>query len=112
MKISRYFLTCRAGGQTFNSGTADSARLSAYFLEKSRDSMQAIHDVIDQNRSANGWLIFATHDIATNPGPYGVTPEFFEKVVRYASESGARILPVAEACMALRKQRAAEKVAS
>jgi peptidoglycan/xylan/chitin deacetylase (PgdA/CDA1 family) len=99
---ARHFLSCRGGGQTFNSGTADLNRLSGYFLEKSRDNMAAVRTIIDENRQAHGWLILATHDVATNPSPYGCTPEFFENVVQYAIGSGATVLPVAEAVKVLR----------
>lgn len=93
-KISRYFQSCRAGGQTFNSGIADLARLSAYFLEKSRDNMPAVRDLIGRNRDARGWLIFATHDVAESPSPYGCTPQFFADVIDAALRSGAAILTV------------------
>ncbi len=96
-RIADYFLCCRGGGQTFNTGKADLNQLSAYFLEKSRDNFKAVKEVIDRNRQACGWLIFATHDISSNPTPFGCTPEFLERVVQYAIGSGAQIVPVVEA---------------
>jgi glycosyltransferase involved in cell wall biosynthesis/peptidoglycan/xylan/chitin deacetylase (PgdA/CDA1 family) len=96
-RIADYFLSCRGGGQTLNVGKADLNQLAAYFLEQSRDNIQAVKDVIDRNRQVCGWLIFATHDISETPSPYGCTPEFFEHVVQYAVSSGARILPVVQA---------------
>lgn len=96
-RIQKYFSCCRCAGQTFNAGTADLNYLSAFFIEKSRDNPDAIKKVIDQNRDARGWLIFATHDVAQDPTRYGCTPELFEEVVRYAVESGAVILPVYQA---------------
>ena len=96
-KTAGHFLSCRGGGQAFNVGTADLNQLSAYFLEKSRDDIQAVQAVIDRNRDARGWLIFATHDISENPTPFGCTPEFFEEVVQYAVSSGSQILPVMKA---------------
>ena len=101
-RIADYFLCCRGGGQTFNSGKSDLNQLSAYFLEKSRNDIQAVKDLIDHNRQACGWLIFATHDIANKPTPFGCTPEFFESVVQYAVASGAQIVPVVGALEALR----------
>ena len=101
LKTSKYFMCCRAGGQTYNAGPTDLNNLAAFFLEKSRDSIRPVKDLIDQNRQAKGWLIFATHDISNNPSPYGCTPTFFEDVVRYAVDSGACILPVAKALDAL-----------
>src|SRR5580692_2797537 len=90
--IADHFLCCRAGGQALNEGKADLNQLAAFFLEKSRDDIQAIKALIDHNREVRGWLIFATHDISDDPTPYGCTPGFFEEVVQYAVSSGARIL--------------------
>jgi hypothetical protein len=112
----RHFLSCRggglkpgrllhrhdAGGQTFNSGVADLNYLCAFFLEMSRDNPKAVKSLIDQNAHSRGWLIFATHDVCAVPSPYGCTPDFFEQVVQWSLESGARILPVVEALEALR----------
>jgi peptidoglycan/xylan/chitin deacetylase (PgdA/CDA1 family) len=99
--IAKYFMSCRAGGQTLNTGTVDLNQLSAFFLEKSRDDIQVVKDLIDVNRDSPAWIIFATHDIVDRPGPYGCTPEFFEKVVQCAVASGARILPVVKALEAI-----------
>lgn len=104
-RIQKYFTCCRCAGQTFNSGRVDLNYLSAFFLEKSRDNPEAIKKVIDQNRDARGWLIFATHDVAPNPTPYGCTPELFTEIVRYAVSSGARVLPVSEAFAVLSGER-------
>ncbi len=93
-RIAPYFLSCRGGGQTLNTGRTDLNQLSAFFLEKSRNNIQVIKDLIDRNRKERGWLVFATHDISDSPTQFGCTPEFFEKVVRYAVSSGAHILPV------------------
>jgi peptidoglycan/xylan/chitin deacetylase (PgdA/CDA1 family) len=96
-KMSKHFLCCRGGGQTFNAGTTDLNYLLAHFLEQSRDNPEAIKRVIDQNSQANGWLIFATHDVSEQPTRFGCTPELFKDIVQYAVNSGARILPVAQA---------------
>jgi len=106
-----HFLCCRGGGlrpgrylqrhaggtQTFNSGIADLNYLCAFFLEKSREAPEAVKDLIAQNSRAQGWLIFATHDVRMNPSPFGCTPDFFEQIVQWSLESGATILPVVEA---------------
>lgn len=104
---ARHFICCRGGGQTFNVGTADLNQLSGYFLEKSRDKIQDAKSIIDENRDARGWLIFATHDISQNPSPFGCTPEFFEDVLQYAANSGARILPVVRALEVIRSSKLA-----
>jgi peptidoglycan/xylan/chitin deacetylase (PgdA/CDA1 family) len=101
-RTGRYFFCCRGGGQTFNAGTADLNYLFAFFLEKSRHAPEVVKDLIDQNRRARGWLIFATHDVCASPSPFGCTPEFFEDIVHYAVNSGARIMPVVQVCKTLR----------
>jgi peptidoglycan/xylan/chitin deacetylase (PgdA/CDA1 family) len=91
---SKYFECSRGGGQTFNVGTVDLNYLSAYFLEKARDTPDKIKRMIDANCEANGWLIFATHDVCEQPTRYGCVPKLFEEVVKYSVKSGAQILPV------------------
>jgi peptidoglycan/xylan/chitin deacetylase (PgdA/CDA1 family) len=100
-KIAWRFLCCRGGGQMFNSGTVDLSLLSAFFLEKCGSDLEPVRRMIDANSRARGWLIFATHDIADSPTPFGCTPQFFEKVVQYAVKSGTRILPVVTALESL-----------
>jgi len=99
--IGRHFVCCRGGGQTFNVGTADLNYLLAFFLEKSRHAPEAVKDLIDRNRQARGWLIFATHDVCASPSPFGCRPDFFHDVVQCAVDSGARILPLVQAWEAL-----------
>ena len=101
LMASKYFSCCRCGGQAFNAGIADMNLLKAYLLEKSRDNLSAVKEVIDLNCQAGGWLIFATHDISENPTPYGCTPAFFEEIVGYSQASGAEILPVSETLAAI-----------
>jgi peptidoglycan/xylan/chitin deacetylase (PgdA/CDA1 family) len=104
--ISKHFLCCRGGGQTLNVGTADLNQLAAYFLEKSRDNIQAVKNLIDLNREVRGWIIFATHDVSSPPSPFGCTPALFEDAVRYAVDSGAQVLPVARALEVIRSSAA------
>jgi len=100
-RVARHFACSRGGGQTLNAGKTDLNQLSAFFLEKSRDDFGAIQELIDRNRQAHGWLIFATHDISETPTPFGCSPQFFERVVRAAADSGAQIVPVVEALQIL-----------
>jgi peptidoglycan/xylan/chitin deacetylase (PgdA/CDA1 family) len=99
---AKHFECSRGGGQTLNTGTADLNQLSAYFLEKAAGRIEPVKELIDRNKRERGWIIFATHDVAPDHGPYGCTPEFFEEVVQYSLESGARIEPVVRALDAIR----------
>jgi len=98
----RYFVCCRAGKQTFNTGRIDLNNLNAYFLDRRLGaSPSSIKKIIDSNGHAKGWLIFVTHDVGDDPSPYGCTPDFFEGIVRYAVNSGSVILPVIRTCESL-----------
>lgn len=101
LKVGRYLRRHDPGGQTFNWGVTDLNYLCAFFLEQSRDNPEAVKNLIGQNARARGWLIFATHDVCADPSPFGCTPDFFEQVVQWSLESGARILPVVKALEAI-----------
>ena len=94
---ARHFAGCRGGGQVSNLRVADLNQLSAYFLEKACGDSRPIRDIIEQNRRAKGWLIFATHDVCSEPSPYGCDAEFFREVVEESVRSDSRILTVADA---------------
>ena len=96
-RAAKYFACCRGGGQTLNVGRTDLNSLKACFLEKCKNSPEFVEELIEENCRAKGWLIFATHDICEDPSPFGCRPQFFEKVVKRAVDSGAKVLPVAKA---------------
>jgi hypothetical protein len=95
--ISKNFLACRGGGQRINLRETDLNYLNAFFLEKSRDRFSDVSAIINENRKSNGWLIFATHDISSNPTRYGITPSLFSLTIQQAIDSGAQILPIGAA---------------
>lgn len=93
-RIASLFECARGGGQTFNVGVVDLNYLKGFFIEQSRDDLDAIKHVIDDNVQAIGWLIFATHEVSDTPTRFGCTPALFERIVDYAEKSGARVLSV------------------
>jgi hypothetical protein len=72
--------------------------VGGFFIEKSRDNPDTIIETIHQNARACGWLVLATHDVTEAPTQFGCTQELFEMLVKEVIRSGARILPVAQAC--------------
>ena len=101
-KAGERFTCCRGGGQSYNSNIIDLNLLKGYFIDKrNRDDRNRIFEIINESHGKNGWLIFGTHDIDENPSPYGCTPQLFEDLVRFSLRSGARILPVYDACVLL-----------
>ena len=100
-RASKYFLCCRGGGESFNIGPTDANNLQARFLEKNRQNPDVFKRLIDENCAAHGWLILATHDVCETPTPFGCSPDFLEGIVRYATKSGAKVLPVIKAWEAI-----------
>jgi peptidoglycan/xylan/chitin deacetylase (PgdA/CDA1 family) len=96
-RVQAHYQCARGGGQTFNVGIADLNYLKAFFIEQSRDNFNAIRQLIDANARANGWLIFATHDICDAPSRFGCTSQFFNLIVEHSAKSGATVLPVSDA---------------
>jgi peptidoglycan/xylan/chitin deacetylase (PgdA/CDA1 family) len=56
-----------------------------------------IESAFDEAAKANGWLIFYGHDVATNPSPYGCTPQLLQRALKAASVRDMPIVTVAEA---------------
>jgi len=93
----KYFDCCRGGGDDININTVDLNLLKSCFIGKHyRPNPDYYYKLIDKNAIRNGWLIFSTHDISENPSPYGCDKATFEKIVKYARESGSEILPLIE----------------
>ena len=88
--------TCRSIESGINFDPVDLSFLRAnpiYFgLE-----IEQLKQLIYANSRAKGWLVLYTHDLARNPSPYGCTPQYFEKVLRCALESGADVLTIRDA---------------
>jgi peptidoglycan/xylan/chitin deacetylase (PgdA/CDA1 family) len=58
------------------------------------DQLDSLNALIEGNVRRGGWLIFYTHDIRSQPSPYGCTPELFELIVSRAFRSGSGILTI------------------
>jgi peptidoglycan/xylan/chitin deacetylase (PgdA/CDA1 family) len=96
-RAARYFDACRGGGQGFNTGIVDLNFLNSFFIEQSVNNPSVIKDTIKRSVSANGWLIFSTHDVSPAPTRLGCKPELFAEIVQCAVESGAEVLTVGRA---------------
>jgi peptidoglycan/xylan/chitin deacetylase (PgdA/CDA1 family) len=99
--LAQRFLACRHGGQRGNNGRVDRDLLAACFLDRQQHAdLSFVRHLLEDNARKRGWLIFATHDVAADPSPWGCTPGLLEAVVRHALRTGSRILPVREALRA------------
>jgi peptidoglycan/xylan/chitin deacetylase (PgdA/CDA1 family) len=103
-QLQQRFDCCRGGGQDINSGRVDLNRLNAVFIDKrARMSSEALRLLVQRNAQRRGWLIFAAHDISDDGGDFSCSPGLFGELLQAAMDSGAQILPVAEACAQLRQ---------
>jgi len=100
--VQKYFNCSRGIVPGINSGIIDLNLLKGTRLYGNEFNFDWSKKFIDQNKKENSWLIFYTHDISSNPTPYGCTPNLFEKVFKYSRESGAMILSIEEACNLLK----------
>jgi peptidoglycan/xylan/chitin deacetylase (PgdA/CDA1 family) len=94
--LTSCYETCRTIEPGINVDPIDIGYLRANAVYSSI-GLRRPKSLIDQNRLQNGWLILYTHDVSAAPSPYGCTPDEFLEIVRFAVDSGAEIVPVAEA---------------
>jgi peptidoglycan/xylan/chitin deacetylase (PgdA/CDA1 family) len=85
MVIRKKFRSARSVKAGINNNPIDLNNLKALQLEKNLP-VENVYALIDQAVAENGWLIFYTHDIQENCSPWGCTPQYFEKVVKYCFE--------------------------
>jgi peptidoglycan/xylan/chitin deacetylase (PgdA/CDA1 family) len=95
-RVASSMQSCRGIYPGLNGPRIDLNLLRANSLYGDIGQFAAARTLIEENCKNKSWLIFYTHDIQSNPSPYGCTADLFEKVVCFAVESGARILPVGE----------------
>ena len=69
-------------------------------FKRRRIDRDGIERAFDEAQTANGWLIFYTHDVADEPSPYGCTPA----LLRHALEAAAhRQIPAMSVANALQR---------
>jgi peptidoglycan/xylan/chitin deacetylase (PgdA/CDA1 family) len=89
--------SCRATWGGFNGPTVDVNLLRANPLYGGIEQAEAAMQLVRENSTRRGWLIFYTHDVVDRPSPFGCTPALLERVSAFVTNLGTRILTVAEA---------------
>jgi len=82
-----YFKTCRSTIEGINSGILDLNSLKANNLYSASKPIEEIISLINKNIHQRGWLIFYTHDVSIDPSPWGCNLQYFEEIVKRASET-------------------------
>jgi peptidoglycan/xylan/chitin deacetylase (PgdA/CDA1 family) len=104
--LAKRYDSCRALTPGVNTGTADLGVLKCYALEQTAINRQIITRVLAEAVRRNGWLMFASHDVADSPSQYGVRPDLLAFALRSALAAGCDVVTVSQA---LRLVRGAEQ---
>ncbi|MFZ6686500.1 polysaccharide deacetylase family protein [Undibacterium sp. SXout11W] len=94
---ARLFPYSRITGGGTQIGRADLHALRAQALYAQSTDADTILELMQQTATEGGWLIFYSHEVSSNPGPWGTTPEQLESALRIAKQLGCEVLPVAQA---------------
>jgi peptidoglycan/xylan/chitin deacetylase (PgdA/CDA1 family) len=96
-QLKTVFKSCRSIVPGVNSGSVDLQFLRAMPLIDRRIDRDGIERAFDEAETANGWLIFYTHDVADEPSPYGCSPALLNEALAAASRRKIPVLNMAEA---------------
>ena len=80
-----------------NSGVVDLQFLRATPLIDRDIDRDGIDRAFEEAVAKNGWLIFYSHDVATEPSPYGCSPSLLRHALDAASRRNVHMLRVADA---------------
>jgi peptidoglycan/xylan/chitin deacetylase (PgdA/CDA1 family) len=100
-ELEKRFDTCRGIYEGINAGTADLAMLRVIELYDRTLTPDKLDRVLRQTRAHNGWLIFYTHDVASEPSWIGCSPDLLRKTIEAVQERGMQCLPVRDALSAV-----------
>jgi peptidoglycan/xylan/chitin deacetylase (PgdA/CDA1 family) len=96
-QLKGVFKSCRSIVPGVNSGDVDLQFLRAMPLIDRRIDRDGIERAFDEAETANGWLIFYTHDVADEPSPYGCSPSLLNHALEAASRRKIGVFNMAEA---------------
>jgi peptidoglycan/xylan/chitin deacetylase (PgdA/CDA1 family) len=96
------FASCRSLRPGVNFGSADLGALKSFELQNASIDRRDIAAIVAETVRLNGWLIFACHDVAAAPSPFGVTPDLFAFALKTARDAGCQLANVRDALLILR----------
>ena len=99
-RIGCMMSSCRGIVPGINKSPVDLNLLRANSLYSQSFDLDSIRRLLAENEKSRGWLIFYTHDVSENPSTYGCTSGELEIVVKLASKTGSKVLPMGQAIRA------------
>jgi len=100
-ELERQFDTCRGIYEGINAGTIDLGMLRVIELYDRTLTPAKLQNVLRETRECNGWLIFYTHDVATQPSWIGCSPRLLQTVVEAVQAEGMQCLTIRDALTAI-----------
>ena len=91
------FASCRGVQNAINCGNVDLALLKSIPLYSHQLTPARIDELLNRLASKGCWLIFVSHDVTNDPGPYDCTPDLLAHVLSGITSRGLPILTVAAA---------------
>lgn len=95
--LGERFRSARGGLPGINRGAVDLTYLRAVPLQAASIQGLNFEQWIAEACATPGWLVFFTHDVASDPSPYGTTPQVLRSAIRQAQRYGAAVKTVAAA---------------
>ncbi|MGV6800320.1 MAG: polysaccharide deacetylase family protein [bacterium] len=95
--LAQRFVTMRGVHAGVNRGRVDRALLKAAAIDSTDPGLVRAKALIAELAHYGGWLIFFTHDVCDQPGPYGCTPSQFRMVVEAVTAANIEVQTVAKA---------------
>ena len=99
-QLKKAFRSSRGIVPGINSGVADLQFLRATPLINRDIDCNGIDRAFDEAVANNGWLIFYSLDVATEPSPYGCSPSLLRYALEAATRRNVQVLSVAGALRA------------
>jgi peptidoglycan/xylan/chitin deacetylase (PgdA/CDA1 family) len=100
LRTKRYlecrFDSCRSSHAGINTGLADLGALDAWPLQNASLDRDKVVRLIAETVQRRGWLIFYSHEVAEQPGRFGVSPDLLEWAVKTAKRAGCMPASVSE----------------
>jgi peptidoglycan/xylan/chitin deacetylase (PgdA/CDA1 family) len=96
-QLGKVFRSSRGILPGINSGVVDLQYLRATPLIERQIGPDGIDRAFDEAVDKNGWLIFYSHDVATEPSPFGCSPSLLRHALKAASRRKIPNLSIADA---------------
>ena len=95
--LQRRFASCRTTTGGVNRGLIDASALRAERLYSNSVTPERAVALIQNAIRERGWLIFYTHDVSSNPSPFGTTAALLAAAIDACTREGVEILTVKNA---------------